>query len=300
MRTYVEREALNGGFPEPPPGGWVRVVRAEHDACGGETRVRLPGHVPTGAVRRVICQSCAQPFEAPVVEEVEVLEPPPLPRSLPALPDWLRDPGSRGWRVLSIALGAIAVIVALMAIRGSDEPGTPFDSAGGVPGAAGGAGARAAGKAAGAGGDAGHSADLVRESSFSLALPPGWQRTGASGGATFAAAAPGGEADATLWVERDPKLDVPSFEARSLDQLRSLAGSAHVVERVAAPTAEGTVARLAADAPEGSPSYEVTLRSSGPYRYYLSTTVQPDASRQAVDGAALIHGSFVPSGATGG
>ena len=54
---------------------------------------------------------------------------------------------------------------------------------------------------------------------------------------------------------------------------------------------------LAADAPPGSPAYEVTLRTSGPYRYYLATTVQPDASEDAVDGAKLIHGSFVPAGA---
>ena len=39
--------------------------------------------------------------------------------------------------------------------------------------------------------------------------------------------------------------------------------------------------RLAADAPPGAPAYEVTLRASGPYRYYLATTVQPDAPSEA-------------------
>ena len=82
-----------------------------------------------------------------------------------------------------------------------------------------------------------------------------------------------------------------------MDQLEALAGSARVVERVAAPTPEATVVRLAADAPAGSPAYEVTLRASGPYLYYLATTVQPDAGDAGVAGAKLIRGSFVPAGA---
>ena len=42
------------------------------------------------------------------------------------------------------------------------------------------------------------------------------------------------------------------------------------------------------------PTYEVTLRAAGPYRYYLATSVQPDASATAVDGADLIEGTFTP------
>jgi hypothetical protein len=59
--------------------------------------------------------------------------------------------------------------------------------------------------------------------------------------------------------------------------------------------------KLAADAPPGQPTYEVTLRVAGPYRYYLSTTVDPNASREAADGADLIHNSLVPiaSGGSG-
>jgi hypothetical protein len=298
----VEREAVNGGFPEPLPGGWVRVVRAEHEACGGETRVRLPGQLPSWAVRRVVCQSCATPFEASAVEEVEVLRPaaaparprsslpsisiPSLPR--PTLPGWLSDPQSRAWRLLSLALGAAAVIAVLLLIRGgSDEAAsTPFAPAEGAD-------APAAAKEKGA---RNGNAELVRESSFSVALPGGWERAAPSGGATFAAAATTGDADATLWVDRDPKLAFPSFEARSLEQLRSLAGSARVVERTAAPTADATIVRLAADAPAGSPAYEVVLRASGPYRYYLATTVQPEASRAAQDGVNLIQSSFDPTG----
>jgi len=310
----VEREAVNGGFPEPPPGGWVRVVRAEHEACGGETRVRLPGHVPSWAVRRVVCQSCAQPFEAPAVEELEVLQPEPAPAGpsrprrslpslslpslhLPSLPGWLRDPDSRAWRIGGLAAGAVAVIAVLLLIRGGADEASPTPFA---PAAEDG-GAAPAVSASKAGGGTAHdgNAELVRESSFTLALPNGWERGTPSGGATFVAATATGDADATLWVERDPDLDFTSFEARSLDQLRTLAGSAHVVERTSAPTADGTIVRLAADAPADSPTYEVILRASGPYRYYLATTVQPDASRTALDGVKLIQSSFSPTGSGG-
>ena len=309
---------MNGGFPEPPPGGWVRVVRAQHAACGGKTRVRLPGHVPGSAVRRVVCQSCAQPFEAPSVEEVEVLQPEratkpasapaapmrrrrPRPRlsiprpRLPSLPGWLRDPDSRAWRIGGLAVGAIAVIAALLLIRGgSEETSTPFASAAKGSGAA----PAAASKGSGAAADGGD-AELIRGSSFTLALPSGWERGNASGGATFVAATGAGDADATLWVERDPELDFTSFEARSLDQLRTLAGSAQVVERTTGPTADDTIVRLAADAPPDSPAYEVVLRASGPYRYYLATTLQPDASRPAQDGVKLVQSSFSPTGSGG-
>ena len=85
---------------------------------------------------------------------------------------------------------------------------------------------------------------------------------------------------------RLPHLHRPVAQASS----QALAGSAQIVDRVAAPTPEATVVKLAADAPEGQPSYEVTLRVAGPYRYYLATSVQPDASAKAADGADLIAG----------
>ncbi len=314
--------AANGGFPEPPQGGLVRVVRTVHDACGGETRVRLPRVLAAGVVHRVICRVCGRDFEVDRIEEMELIESvpgagpavaadaaaltvaaeapaaaaataqrrlPSLPR-LPALslPGPLRDPSSPARRYGTIAVGALAVIAALVVIQGRGHSDDPVSS----PTAP-----LEADAAAKGGAKADGSADFVRESTFSLALPDGWERMDASGGATFAAAAADGDADATLWVERDAKLDFPTFEARSLQQLRSLAGSAQVVERVAAPTAEATVVRLAADAPEGSPAYEVTLRSAGPYRYYLATTLQPGASKQAEDGVELVHGTFTPAGA---
>ena len=97
----------------------------------------------------------------------------------------------------------------------------------------------------------------MRESSYSLALPAGWERIDPPAGATFAAVAADGSADATLWITQDPKLDFPTFVSQSLTQLETLAGAAEVVERIPGPTAETTIVRLAADAPAGQPIYEV-------------------------------------------
>ena len=313
--------AVNGGFPDPPAGLPVRVVSVHHGACGEHTRVRLPRTLAPRAIRRVICDGCAQAFEAARIELVELLEAAPLalepspalaaapagaaaPRRLPFDPRRVSldlgrldprrlrlDPHGPAWRWISAPLAAAVVVGALMLIQGSGDsevapPAMPATAS--VPAAHAVANGHGAAKAKG--GDA----HYVRQSTFSLALPAGWHRVGAEGGATFAAAAIGGGGDATLWVERDPKLDFPAFEARSLEQLRQIAGSARVVDRVAAPTADGTVVTLATDAPAKSPEYKVTLRVAGPYRYYLATTVEPDAPRAAVEGAALIHGSFTP------
>ena len=84
---------------------------------------------------------------------------------------------------------------------------------------------------------------FVSESTFSLALPEGWERIDPPAGATFAAVAADGGADATLWITEDPKLEFPTFITESLRQLETLAGSARVVERVPAPTADGTIHR---------------------------------------------------------
>jgi hypothetical protein len=313
MRTYVDPDStrdslavptdsppasgaalLNGGFPEPPPGAPVRIVRADHNACGTSTRVRLPSQLPAAAVRRVVCQGCAQPYDAARVEELELIEPPSGPRrpSGPARPGWLRNPHSRAFQVLALVVGAAAVIAALALIQGSGDSGEP---SAGTP-------AKASASAGAGGGGSGNeprdgAADLIRGSSFSLALPPGWQRTNPPSGATFAAAAPGNGADATLWVRRDPELAFADFQANSLERLRSLAGSAEVVDQVAGPSAGDTIVTLAAEAPPGSPQYEVTLRASGPYRYYLATTVQSEAGSAASEGVDLIQGSFVPTGA---
>ncbi len=224
------------------------------------------------------------------------------------------DPQSRTWRLATIPVAAVLVIGGLLLLQGGgdDAPTTAAPDSGppsvvegddlssippatagdqtGSPTTATDAPAPAEGAAAGGS----EAASLVAGTTYSLALPKGWERLDPPSGATFAATAPNGEADATLWITRDPKLDFPTFVSQSLAQLEALAGPADIVERVPAPTEEGTIVRLAADAPPGEPEYEVTLRVSGAYRYYLATTVQPDASPEAVQAADLIAGSFAP------
>jgi hypothetical protein len=243
--------------------------------------VRLPRELPARAVRRVVCDGCRQPFQCDSPQEVDAST---------AVPRWLSNPESRVWRYLSIPIAIAAVIVALVLIRGSDESAPQSSSSAAVPAAP----APAAGAGGAAASAAKQGAEVVKGSSFTLALPPGWARTEPQNGATFAAAARDGGADATLWIQRDPRLTFPEFESQSLAQLRDLAGSAQVVDRTTAPTADGTIVTLAADSPPGAPTYDVTLRVAGPYRYYLATTVEPNASREAADGGELIHSSFVP------
>lgn len=282
----VERES-NGGFPEPVAGEPVRLVRCRHDACGTATRVRVPRAVPALAVRRVVCEGCRQRYECEGVDDVEAEAQTEVDASRPE---------NRLWKYLSIPVAAAAVVLTLILVQGSDggpqeqpapTPAPPAVDAGGD------------GTAQGSG--SGQGAELVKGASYTLALPPGWARTEGEGGATFAASARDGGAEATLWVQRDPSLDLAQFEAQSLATLRQAAGSAEVTDRTTAPTADGTIVTLAADPPAGGPTYDVTLRLAGPYRYYLATTVEPDASRDAADGAELIHSSFVPvaTGKTG-
>jgi hypothetical protein len=289
----VDRATTNGGFPLPPAGEPVRVVACHHSACAAETRVRLPEVLPARAVRRVTCQHCAQPYEparVQVVAEDEAARPSRPARIAPPAPSW---------RWLTVPVAAVAVVAIMLALRGGDdadpEPSAPSAT---VPPAA---GAKPDDRAAreqnpGAAGVP-KDAQLVRESTFQLALPPGWERTAPSGGATFAAVAPRGEADVMLWIERDPKLDFASFEARSLDQLESIAGSAGVVERNAGPTPETSSVTIApTSAPAGAPNYEVLLRANGDYWYYLATTSQVGAPPEVTDGVALVQGSFLPQG----
>ena len=223
----------------------------------------------------------------------------------PAPPDTaprprLPHPSSRLWTWLGVPLAAAAVIAALILLQDGEDPsptvtvGAPGTAAAPEASQAQGDGEAATGAPqGGAGGDS----QFVTQPGFSLALPPGWEQTPAEGGAAFTAAAEDGTADATLWIERAPDLSFAEFETRSLEQLSSLTGNAEVVERIPAPTAAGTSVRLRADTPEGSgvsAPYDVTLRAAGPYRYYLATSVQPDASAKAAEGADLIVGSFTP------
>jgi hypothetical protein len=333
MRTSVNPSLLpeisdNGGFPEPPAGEPVRVVAARHSECGEATRVRLPSSVPARAVRRMCCARCAQPFSADRVEEVAVEDAgsgrtkAPRAKAAPVGPQRSRpslarvklhdfDPDSRFWTLLSLPLAAVAVIVALVLLQGGDDsdpfaeteppPTTPATAEAGVPvapkataPATSEADAAAGTEPAGTGKDD-DGTRFASGSTYSLALPAGWEEVEASGGATFSAAAADGEAEVSLWVTENPNLDYPEFVNQSLRQLQSLTGSRpEIVERVPGPDADSTVVRLAADSPEGEPTYEVTLRVNGPYRYYLATTVQPDAPEGIVADTELIAGSFTP------
>lgn len=273
---------LNGGFPEPPFGMPVREVSAAHQACGTETRVRVPGAIPAHAVRRVVCEHCARPFEcegvdAPADSGGWLPSLPDLGALRPRRPSWLDGPPGRLWGWLSIPIAAAAVIGGLALIQGSKDPAPPQ---------------KVADTAVKAG-----AAKLVHQPGWSLALPDGWQRTDGPSGSAFAATSPDGDADVTLWVERDPQLSFADFEARSLDQLRQLAGSASVVDQTTGPTLEKSSALLEANAPPGSGAsapYTVTLRAAGPYRYYLSTSIEPATPDSVIEAAKLIHTSFVP------
>ena len=318
----------NGGFPLPLGGG-ARILAIVHDSCGAVTAIRLPSFLPVAVVSRVSCAGCSQTYACDSVIDLDVEVPPdrPLPArstrsvslpSLPSLPSLsslsslprprlprLGRGGAGGsastqtsrerWlRIAALPLSAAAVIAILLAVRGGEES---LSSPDGARASGSSSSATANGEAAKALQKAGKNASMVSGASFSLALPPGWKQIEPSSGASFAAVAPGGMADATLWIERDPDLSFSDFEARSLDQLEQLAGSASVVERVSAPTEEASLVRLAADRPEGSPAYEVLLRASGPYRYYLATTLDPEASSKDAEALELIGGSLVPTAA---
>jgi hypothetical protein len=278
----VERvHARNGGFPEPVAGEPVRLVRCRHNACGTATRVRVPQALPARAVRRVVCESCSQPFECDAADDAGVVGQAESDRSARQ---------SAVWKYLSLPLAAAAVIGILILVQGGGgEPDQQSAAPAPAP-----APDQSAGSKAGGATRAPGSAELVKGSSYTLALPDGWAQTQPENGATFAAAAQGGGAEATLWVTRDPSLSFPDFESQSLASLRQTAGSAEVTDRTAAPTAAGTIVTLAANPPQGGPDYEVTLRVAGPYRYYLATTVEPDASQTATEGAELIRSSFIP------
>lgn len=325
MDEEVYRLPENGGIPAPPPDLPTRVVAARHDACGTETRVRVPGSVPARALRRLICARCAQPFETEALADLGVqdaaaaaatsaLRPSqsspgaarsPRPTRSPAESGTpahrggkLRLPGPQSpvWRWAGIPLAALAVVAGVSLLTGgSDEPAPSTPSAGApVETGTTTASAPADGARQRRGAAKRAKATLVRTPSFTLALPAGWKRTKPSGDAAFAARAPGGAADATLWVEHDPKLSFADFEARSVAQVEALTGETPEVERNPGPTPERSWFTLTAPAPEGAPSYSVVGRLSGPYRYYLATTVQPGAASEVAAGAELIRESFVP------
>ena len=286
MHSRPDQPPANGGFPEPPFGMPVRVVGAAHEACGLETRLRIPGAMPAQAVRRVVCDHCARPFECEAYDAPGGgggWRPslPDLSGLIPARPGFLDGPPGRVWRWLSVPIAAAAVIGGLILIQGGDDSAT-----------------RTASPAAAATDSQGKSeAEVVSQPGWTMALPEGWARVEGPSGSDYAAQSTDGTADVTLWIEKDPDLSFEEFTQRSLEQLTMLAGSAEIVEETTGPTLETTKALLEANAPEEtgtSAPYTVTLHASGPYRYYLSTSVQPGGPSDVIQDAKLIHSSFVP------
>ncbi len=109
------KAANNGGFPEPPAGEAVRLVRCQHDACGAPTRVRLPQALPATVVRHVVCDSCREPFESDQVFDVGVAQPAsPNGAHVPGVPV---TPHGHAWRYLGVPVAAAAVGGALAVIQ---------------------------------------------------------------------------------------------------------------------------------------------------------------------------------------
>lgn len=300
---YVNHATANGGFPLPAPGRAERVVESSHASCSGRTRVRLPAVLPARAVRRVVCDHCEETYDAS--ELVEVRQRRLRLPARPLLADRVSLPSALDARWLSLPVAALAVFAVLSLARGDEplpDPTPTTDDAKVEKGNR----AKQAGNAKARRSEAPVTrskapipadAQLVAESTFSLALPVGWERVTPAAGATFAAVSSDSNADATLWIQNDPKLDMASFEANSLQQLATLAGSAEVVDREVGPTPEQSSITLAPKgAPEGTASYEVVLRAAGDNWYYLATTVQPGAPANSLAGVELIQGSFVAQG----
>ena len=138
---------------------------------------------------------------------------------------------------------------------------------------------------------------FVEERGFSIALPDTWRQTKPPEGASFAAVSEDGLGEATLWVDRDEKLDFDQFVDQSLAGLDGLGDDARVTDRVEGPTPETSIAVLEADVPvDGGIAgpYRVTLRAAGPYRYYLATSIGAGAPPRLTADAELLSTSFRP------
>ena len=209
------------------------------------------------------------------------------------------------WRVASIPLAAAAVIGGLLLIQGDGptlEPHASRRRAGCRPPPPTSGAANARRRRRRQADRQGRRREATTAPSSSAArptrsrCPPGWEQIDSAGRRHLRRRRRRRRRRRAALDQRGPEARLPHFINQSLTQLETLAGSAQIVERIPGPTPRTTVVRLAADAPAGEPSYEVTLRAAGPYRYYLATTVQPDASREAVAGIELISGSFTPEG----
>jgi hypothetical protein len=94
------------------------VVLCTHASCGRGTRISLPGRLPPGVVRRVVCDGCGQAYETDRVEEIE--SPKAAAAGAPAAAAAARPPerrAGRAWRIATIPIAAAAVIGALILIQ---------------------------------------------------------------------------------------------------------------------------------------------------------------------------------------
>ncbi len=262
------RFATNGGFPLPTKGEPVRILRATHEACGATTRLRLPRSLPAAAIRRIVCESCREGYGSELTE--------PRAGALIArfaAPAFAAERPGALWPIASVPIAALLVTAALVVIPGAGElpRGIASPSLGSVVNG---------------------QFRTVAKSDFTLVIPPNWGKTNPPEGAAFAAASADEDADAVLWIERDPDLSFAEFERRSRARITEITGNVREVERIDAPTDSGTSVRLRGVNEEGT-SYDVTLRMVGDLHYYLITTLALDADTLAVQGVDLIH-TFTP------
>ena len=145
---------------------------------------------------------------------------------------------------------------------------------------------------------------FVEVGGYSLYLPDGWHNSPRPPGSAFAATSADGLATSTLWIRRNPDLDFDGFVKRSKRSLGKLGDNVTVLSKVDGDTVADSSVELGAEVPLGSDllpadqqlvaTYRVTLRASGPFRFYLATTIQPGAPEDLLGQAQELGHSLRP------
>jgi hypothetical protein len=145
---------------------------------------------------------------------------------------------------------------------------------------------------------------FVEVGGYSLNVPDGWQNSPRPPGSAFAATSADGLATSTLWMRRNPGLGFDAFEKRSKRSLGKLGQNVTVLDKVDGETVADSSVQLGAEVPIGSEllpadqqlvsTYRVTLRASGPFRFYLATTIQPGAPEALFDQVQELGHSLRP------
>ena len=323
-RDPTQGRSGNGGFPEPPAGESVRLLRCLHPACGTETSVRLPASLPTSAVQRIVCDGCHESFEFPEpavqadLTPEQIIDPAGAGHLAPSPPARssglsLTGPGTallEAWDRVLDARDAVADRLdalprpEISRARLWTWASVPLAALGVVAGLAllQGDGAADSGTSTAAtiapkGARGGGEAKFIQGAGYSLALPSGWKQVDPPDGAAFAARSKDGLADATLWISKDGDLGFKQFEQRSLKQLSELGENARIVDRVPGPTIESTITELRADAPVAdgvTAPIRVTLRGAGNYRLFFTSAQQPGAGAGIAADIETMHASLRP------